>query len=135
MADLKAMNEDVLFGRIREAVDGARESLAEVEKKAIEDVRTAVQALRDMPPEAVELVQRAAVAFAREYDITLDPKLSDRLAVELVRMNVSGHCNEYECEEFDVVPFGEYPIREGRYRALFFLIPIDAKARGEGKSR
>jgi hypothetical protein len=140
MANLKMMDEATLLARIDDAAKDAEAQVEEVRAVAMKDVREALRALRDLPPGAEALVARATVALAEEFEVRVRERgkaAAGKLELSDVKMDVPGHCNDYECRHFDMLR-ERVRIAEGRYRAVFFLVPLDDKGgtpRQAGSSR
>jgi hypothetical protein len=68
MADMKNINEKALIERLVAAGDDARDSITRAVSAAIEEVRTAARALEQMPRSTSDLLVKATLALAADFE-------------------------------------------------------------------
>lgn len=124
MSDLKnEINEGALIERIARAEEDARERVARAVQEARAEVREVCSALSAMPPRATDLLRDAALAEVTEVNLSSSWNGCDGVDVGPLLLRTPHRGDLYLLQ-------ASRTIKPGRYRALFFLVPLqDAPAK------
>ena len=127
MADLK-INVDKLMGEINRLDADARERITRAAQDAIEEVRLSARTLPEIPAQSTDLLREAVMAEVGEVDLT-GVRYGNPAEVE-----VGGAC--FETQGLGTVRLqgghGQtryIKIKPGKYRALFFLLPLPGEVK------
>ena len=121
MADIKNIDADVLTQSIRQAAEEAKSEIDRRAARAIADVEETSRALTSMPTTTSDLIATAEVVLVREFAAgQLNPYGHDR---QMNVMLATDGNNHHSMCEWDRRP----NVRNGRYRAIFVLLPLGPK--------
>lgn len=123
MADLKTLDAKKITERFADKADEFQHDLQRAARNAIDEVRLVAATLKELPPSSSELLTQAVVARTMEIDVKLaelsiggEPR--EPPTVGQVRIsNLARGWGDYVMDGKDV-------IAPGKYRALFFLVPV-----------
>ncbi|MGH9463907.1 MAG: hypothetical protein ACRD1X_22115 [Vicinamibacteria bacterium] len=117
MPNLK-IDVDALKKMVRSEGEQSQERLKNVIARCVAELQEAASAAAAMPPSAVDLVATAEVCLVAEVDTSRIGGQQRRMQVEIHLDGNRLQMASYEYERQPVIP-------EGRYRAIFVLVPIE----------
>lgn len=116
MADLKRIDADALIAHVREAEKDAISMLKAHVAAAIRDVEDAARALADLPKGTAELLEAAVVVQSRDFARL--PEFANELVFTTAEFYDGGTIHRLSEQHLNL------RLPTGRYRALFFLLPL-----------
>lgn len=119
MANLKGVDADQIVALVRDAERDAISAIHHRASQAVDEVRTAVKALSEMPKGVPELLEHAVVVQSRDF--TLPEYGGGQFVFRRVWFDHEGSGNSSRTLSDN--DMGQ-SLPRGRYRALFFLLPL-----------
>lgn len=116
MADMKTLDAKKITERFAEKADELQHDLQRAARNAIDEVRLVAATLKELPPSSSELLTQAVVARVGEFDMKENGATpgTGTVRVGQVRFDPWGGS----------ILDGDSVIPAGKYRALFFLVPV-----------
>lgn len=121
MANLKDIDPDKLFAQLAEVELQGHERLRQTTHEMIEELKTATHARASLPDRASDLIAQAKIAHVLDVDWTRSVTgWSSREGTTMVHQaSVRANGGEYT-----IASGNSIEIPAGKYRLLFFVLPI-----------